>query len=39
MFNANDPGRTIYVPRNWVSAYQAASGWSSYASAIVGYDF
>ena len=30
---------TIYVPRNSVEAYKAASGWRQYASSIVGYDF
>ena len=39
MFNGNASGRKIYVPRNSVSAYKSASGWSDYASAIVGYDF
>ncbi|MBQ5691412.1 MAG: leucine-rich repeat domain-containing protein, partial [Alistipes sp.] len=39
MFNSNATGRKIYVPRNSVSAYKAASGWSDYASDIVGYDF
>ncbi len=32
-------GMKIYVPRNSVEAYKAASGWSSYASYIEGYDF
>ena len=32
-------GRTIYVPRNSLEAYKAASGWKDYASDIVGYDF
>ena len=32
-------GCKIYVPRNSVEAYKAASGWSDYASDIVGYDF
>ena len=39
MFDYNASGRKIYVPRNSVSAYKSASGWSDYASAIVGYDF
>ena len=39
MFDDNASGRKIYVPRNSVSAYKSASGWSDYASAIVGYDF
>ena len=29
----------IYVPTASVDAYKAAEGWSSYADAIVGYDF
>ncbi len=32
-------GCKIYVPRNSVSAYKSASGWSDYKSYIVGYDF
>ena len=39
MFGYNVSGGTIYVPRNSVSAYKSASGWSYYASDIVGYDF
>ena len=39
MFYGNPSGRKIYVPSNSVSAYKSASGWGSYASAIVGYDF
>jgi hypothetical protein len=39
MFDSSASGRTIYVPRNYVSAYKSASGWSDYAWAIVGYDF
>ena len=39
MFNNNASGLKIYVPRNSVEAYKAASGWSNYASDIVGYDF
>ena len=38
-FNNNASGRKIYVPRNSVEAYKAASGWSGYAAYIVGYDF
>ena len=38
-FYNNASGRKIYVPRNSVSAYKAASFWSDYASYIVGYDF
>ena len=32
-------GCTIYVPTESVDAYKSASGWSDYASSIVGYDF
>ena len=39
VFNWNASNRIIYVPRASVSAYKSASGWSSYASSIVGYDF
>ena len=39
MFDDNASSRKIYVPSNSVSAYKSASGWSDYASAIVGYDF
>ncbi len=39
MFYNNAWGRTIYVPRASVNAYKAASYWSDYASAIVGYYF
>ena len=39
MFSYNALGRKIYVPRNSVEAYKTASGWSDYASSIVGYDF
>ena len=39
MFFNNASDRTIYVPSNSVSAYKWASGWSDYASDIVGYDF
>ena len=39
MFDDNASGRMIYVPRNSVSAYKSASGWSTYADYIVGYDF
>ena len=38
-FDSNASGRKIYVPSNSVSAYKSASGWSEYASYIVGYDF
>ncbi|MGN0007421.1 MAG: hypothetical protein ACI35T_04930, partial [Alistipes sp.] len=30
---------TIYVPTESVNTYKTASGWSKYASKIVGYDF
>ena len=39
MFDNNASSRKIYVPRNSVSAYKSASGWSEYKSYIVGYDF
>ena len=39
MFNNNASGRKIYVPTESVEAYKSASGWSSYADAIVGYRF
>ena len=39
MFKNNASGRKIYVPAESVDAYKTASGWSNYASAIVGYDF
>ena len=39
MFSNNASGRKIYVPNASVDAYKAASGWSSYASSIVGYNF
>ena len=39
MFDSSASGRTIYVPRNSVSAYKSASGWSDYKNYIVGYDF
>jgi hypothetical protein len=32
-------GCTIYVPTESVEAYKSASGWSEYASDIVGYNF
>ncbi len=38
-FDYNASGRKIYVPMESVEAYKSASGWSEYASAIVGYDF
>jgi hypothetical protein len=34
VFNNNASGRIIYVPSASVATYKAASGWSSYASAI-----
>ena len=39
MFNSNASGRKIYVPRESVEAYKAASYWRTYKSSIVGYDF
>ncbi|MBO7194852.1 MAG: leucine-rich repeat protein [Alistipes sp.] len=39
MFDDNASGRKIYVPRNSVSAYNAANRWSDYVFDIVGYDF
>ena len=33
------PERKIYVPMESVNAYKSASGWSDYASNIVGYNF
>jgi hypothetical protein len=38
-FNSNASDRKIYVPTSSTDAYQAAENWSSYADAIVGYDF
>lgn len=37
VFHNNGAGRKIYVPKESVEAYQSA--WSSYKSAIFGYDF
>ena len=39
MFENNAPNCKIYVPRNSVSAYKSASGWSDYADYIEGYNF
>ncbi len=39
MFYNNASGRKIYVPMESVEAYKSASGWSYYASDIVGYNF
>ena len=39
MFSSNASGRKIYVPMESVEAYKSAKGWSSYADAIVGYNF
>ena len=39
MFYNNAYGRKIYVPMESVNKYKSASGWSEYASDIVGYDF
>ena len=38
-FDENASGRKIYVPTESVEAYKSADGWSSYANAIVGYEF
>ena len=39
VFSGNGSGRKIYVPTMSVDAYQSASFWKNYASAIVGYNF
>ena len=39
MFYGNASGRKIYVPMESVYKYKSASGWSDYASYIVGYNF
>ena len=39
MFYKNASDLKIYVPMESVEAYKSASGWSVYASSIVGYDF
>ena len=39
MFSKNASDRKIYVPMESVEAYKSASGWSNYASDIVGYNF
>ena len=39
VFNGNASGRTIYVPRTSVEAYNNAMYWSNYADNIVGYNF
>ena len=39
MFDDNASNRIIYVPTDSVEAYKSAEGWSSYADAIVGYNF
>jgi hypothetical protein len=39
MFPSDANDLVIYVPRDYVHDYQTADGWSSYADAIVGYDF
>ena len=38
-YNNASSGRAIYVPMESVEAYKSASGWSNYASFIVGYEF
>ena len=37
-FDGNASGRKIYVPTGSVDAYKSATGWSSYADAILGYE-
>ena len=39
MFESNASERKIYVPTASVEAYKSATGWSNYASDIVGYEF
>lgn len=39
IFHGHAEGCKIYVPSTSVDAYKAASGWSTYADTIVGYDF
>ena len=39
VFGGYVPERKIYVPMESVNAYKSASGWSDYASNIVGYNF
>ena len=39
VFDKNASGRKIYVPTMSVYAYKSAEYWSSYADAIVGYNF
>ena len=39
VFDRNATDRKIYVPSTSADAYKAAEGWSSYADAIVGYEF
>lgn len=39
MFYNNASGRKIYVPMESVEAYKSATLWSTYASAIEGYEF
>ena len=39
MFSSNASDLKIYVPMGSVEAYKSASGWSSYKSYIVGYNF
>ena len=38
-FDNNHADRKIYVPAESVGAYRSATSWSTYASAIVGYNF
>ena len=39
MFDKNASSPKIYVPKESVEVYKSADGWSSYADAIVGYNF
>ena len=39
MFRDNASDFKVYVPAESVEAYKAEKGWSSYADAIVGYNF
>jgi hypothetical protein len=39
IFSNNASNRKIYVPMGSVGAYKSAWGWSSYSTAIVGYNF
>jgi hypothetical protein len=39
VFYSNASGRKIYVPKESLSVYKSAGGWSEYASAIEPYNF